>query len=155
MYPYHAISANSYEFLTDSGITYVVEFSNAGFYFGSSNVICNRIEAINFYPVLHSIKSKDPQISETLVSIIKNRCISRNGAVIYVCDSLDKKDFYRSRLFEKWNDIFNNGNYHFQAAIVEYAQELAYAGMIVDVNNPDALAFLTEFKIGIQSITSK
>jgi len=121
MYPhYQADNPDKYEFLTDNGILYVVEFTNAAYYSTSDNPIFSRIEAINFGPVSYERKIKDRRVSETVAAIIRERCRVTNGAILFICDSTDSKDECRSRLFNYWNDRFNNNEYHFQPAIIEY-----------------------------------
>ena len=145
MYPHYPTNPDSYEFLTDNGITYIVEFSNASFYFNSGNAICSRIEDVNFGPISYENKINDNRISETIVDIIKTRCRSQNGAILFICDSIDSKDKCRSRLFNTWNIRFNADEFHFQPAIIEYPERELNVGLIVEFTNPHAQEFLNEF----------
>ncbi len=145
MYPYYPTNPSSYEFLTDFGITYIVEFSQASFYFDKGCAICDRMETVSFGPIALASKVTDHQVSPTIVEIIKNRCRQRQGAVVFICDSVDSKEVCRSRLFGKWNSRFNGEVFHFQPAIIEYPDGILYVGLIVEKANPEAQLFIDDF----------
>ncbi|HMG15805.1 MAG TPA: DUF6169 family protein [Saprospiraceae bacterium] len=155
MYQHYPINDNSYQFLTDIGTTYVVEFYKASSYFHPNCNYCSRIEAISFYPISPHKSIFDINISETIADIIRIRCQEKNGAVLYVCDSIDKKEIGRSKLFERWYNIYGGGVYHFQSSIIEYQDNISYAGLIVPIANQDAILFLEEFNLGIQYLINK
>ncbi len=156
MYPYHATNQQEYFFLTDYGITYVVEFSDASAYFNPSCLLCSLIETINFSQVGPGfVKIKDNKIGPTVAEIIKSKCRSNNGAVIFVCDPSDKRDMCRSRLFDFWDSKFNNGQFYVERAIITHNTGALYIGLIVEKANLNAQSFLTEFTNTMDDIEQK
>lgn len=155
MYPFHRINADSYQFLTNKGITYIVEFSSASFYFHPGCQYCQLIEVMSFYPVGSQKQGFDDEVSETLAGILRERCNKLSVGILFICDSSDQKEICRAKLFELWNQKFNGGSHHYQKAKIEYQDGIAYAGLIVSVSNPDAIDIINEFRQGAQYIASK
>ena len=160
MYPYYPTdNPSKFGFITDKGISYIVEFSDASGYFESS---CPPIEGVSFNPIGRK-NGKDEKIASTIVEIIKYRCKAQNNAVVYVCNQSGDKS--RSKLFKGWNGMFNGGEFHFQPPIIEYpipdtdtskgCTGKIYTGIIIDTKNKHAHTYLQEFTSSLQFISGK
>ncbi len=150
MYPFYPTdNPNKFGFITDNGISYVVEFSDASGYFDPA---CPIIEGVTFNPIGRK-NGMDPKIAPTIAEIIKHRCRTRSTAVVYVCDQ--SGDRSRSKLFKGWNDMFNGGGFHFQPATIEHPQGKLYIGIIIDVQSVNAYTYMQEFSSAMQFISAK
>lgn len=154
MYPFlqSDSSLNGFYFITDSGITFNVEFSDASNYFEEIYTLHHNVESISFSPIGRRPR-KDNKIAPTICEIIKQRCISNNVAVVFVCDQTNEVS--RSRLFGQWDKQLNDGSFHFIPAIIEYPGGEIHTGLIVSATNKDADLYISEFSIGMQTISEK
>jgi len=89
-------------FNTDNGVTYEFEINQVGeTYFPESlslHQICYEI-SLNYY---ESLKTKqDERICLTVIRIVKSLLL-KGYILIFICDSLDKKQKGRHRLFNQW-----------------------------------------------------
>jgi len=156
MYQILKTSPGQYQFLTDYGIVYVVEFSDASGYFETSCALCALIENINFSQIGPShVKIGDDKIGPTVSEIIKMQCRANDGAVLFVCDPSDKRELCRSKLFDTWDKRYNNGQFHFIRAVITHPSGSLHIGLIVEAINPQANNFIDEFTNSMQSIELK
>jgi hypothetical protein len=153
MYPHHqGDNSFTYEFITDFGITYVVEFTDASPYFDSTCIICHKIESVVFSPIGKKGRM-DVRIKETICDIIRQRCLLDGVAVVFVCDQ--SGGLSRDKIFKEWDCEFNGGQFHYQPAEIEHPNGILYTGIIVAKNNPNAMHYLGEFRNSMQVIQVK
>lgn len=153
MYPYHqGDNPSAYQFVTNSGITYVVEFSDASAYFDEECDICNSIEAVAFSPIGRK-GNNDIEIKETICDIIRHRCINNGVAIVFVCDQSGGAS--RDKIFKGWDSLFNGGRFHFQPAEIEHQTGILYTGLIVEISNPNSGHFLGSFRNAMSTIAVK
>lgn len=108
MYRYKQIEDENplFSFITDTGVKYVLELLKQDF----DNIYFKDLYILSFYPVIEKgIKlSNDIKIKATISQIIIDFLSHKEDALIhYICDSSDKKQYSRNRLFSKW---FNESN---------------------------------------------
>ncbi len=55
---------------------------------------------------------------------------------MYTCESIDQKDYYRSKLFEKWISLFNDGTYQIGFKTLEYEEDnyQLHIGVIANID---------------------
>ena len=153
MYPFHqGDSSAAFQFLTDSGITYIVEFSDASGYFDNDCVLCQSIEAVAFFFFLSKGKF-DAQIRETICDIIRQRCVNNGVAIVFICDQSGGHS--RHKVFTAWDAEFNGGQFHFQPAEIVHPGGILYTGMIVQTKNPNSGHYLGEFRNNMNLIQAK
>jgi hypothetical protein len=108
MYTYKIIEDENplFSFITASGVKYVLELLKQDF----DNIYFKDLYILSFYPVVNEgVKlSNDIKIKATISQIIIDFLDNNKDALIhYVCDSSDKRQYSRNRLFSKW---FNESN---------------------------------------------
>lgn len=155
MYPYQKVDGNTYKFETALGIDYYITFSSALSRFDPSCTLRHRIEEISLDGIGYENKKFDRKTSATIAHIVKHRCNTQGGAVVFICDDYDDRDEIRSRAFKRWDREHNNNECHYKAAVVIYTDVNLYAGIIVPRNNPHANTFISQFDYTINSIKNK
>lgn len=94
------IKEDEYSFLTDSGVIYTAYFiiENAGF----------NIYSFGFDKNKDGEYVPDVKIKNTILCLISAFIERNDGAVLYVCDSLDGRALSRRRLFYRWFYEYND-----------------------------------------------
>lgn len=155
MYRLQQIDPETYTFKTDLGVSYLIGFSSAAFRYDDSCVLRGNVEEIAFDPISGDVSSHDRNISATICELIKYRCQTANGAIIYVCSHDEKKSRHRAITFRKWAKEFNDDTYYFKSITLKYLDATMYAGIIVQQQNPDALDYIAEFDFMVKQIENK
>lgn len=136
-----AISPNTYRFMTDYGVDIAVSFdldeileSGEAYMFNINNV--NRQKS-----------PRDLKVRDTVVSIIDNFFEVNAVALLYICETGDKKQAMRNRLFESWFAYANeNDLYLIMVANVLDADNVEnYAALILRKDNPHFVDYVSEF----------
>ena len=136
-----AISPNTYRFMTDYGVDIAVSFdldeileSGEAYMFNINNV--NRQKSPG-----------DLKVRDTVVSIIDNFFEVNAVALLYICETGDKKQAMRNRLFESWFAYANeNDLYLIMVANVLDADNVEnYAALILRKDNPHFVDYVSEF----------
>jgi len=113
--PYNVVSEpdETYSFITDKGVIYIITFSDVSHY-------CEDIKPIfefSLYPKEETIpKNKngkavipsDSRISETIQYFLLEFFEVNDRCLLFVCDSLDSKHEARSRRFNMWFTRLNS-----------------------------------------------
>lgn len=102
-------------FTTKHGLQYFVSFQKMNF----ENAFFNKLYSIDFYEANNQKFFNDPSIEITITSII-NQYFKDNPDIIlnYVCDSVDFKQDFRQKLFDKW--YHNIKSYEFSKVNFQY-----------------------------------
>ena len=93
-----------FTFETEQNLSYYVAFRNMQV---ETLPLCN-LESIDFSEVDKKKGYHDIEVSTTIIEIINNY-INRDSSIIihYICDSSDKKQHFRNKLFNRWFDLNN------------------------------------------------
>lgn len=136
-----AISPNTYRFMTDYGVDIAVSFdldeileSGEAYMFNINNV--NRQKS-----------PRDSKVRDTVVSIIDNFFEVNAVALLYICETGDRKQAMRNRLFESWFAYANEKDlYLIMVANVLDADNVEnYAALILRKDNPHFVDYVSEF----------
>ena len=98
------LDENTSVFVTDSEITYFIEFFSYSYMF-PANAKLGNIYTFNFYPSKEQAKERiktDSRIKATILDLLTKFFKANNTALVTICDSADKKEMYRHKLFDKW-----------------------------------------------------
>ncbi len=103
-------------FTTKHGLQYFVSFHKMNF----DNVFFEKLYSIDFYEANNQKFFNDPLIETTITSIVNDYFKNNPDIVLnYVCDSIDFKQDFRQKLFDKWyrntqNDEFSKINFQYE-----------------------------------------
>ena len=106
MYEYHLLEGNDplFSFVTKHGLSYCVAFRKMDF----DNPFFDYLYSFDFWETSNQKFSKDDGIGTTISAIIFNFFkINPKCMLHYICDSMDDKHTFRSKLFKKWYDKSN------------------------------------------------
>lgn len=111
-YPLQQNDEYSYEFVTDAGIRYKIYFLDYSYMFAEyAHITCPvysfNIDAIEGNP---DNTPGDDRVGAT-VSAIMNLFFSRiDNVAVYVCDSMDERQYARKKKFDLWFYSYNDGS---------------------------------------------
>lgn len=136
-----AISPNTYRFMTDYGVDIAVSFD--------LDEILESVEAymFNINNVNRQKSPRDLKVRDTVVSIIDNFFEVNAVALLYICETGDRKQAMRNRLFESWFAYANEKDqYLIMVANVLDADNVEnYAALILRKDNPNFVDYVSEF----------
>lgn len=147
-----------YQFTTDNDIKYLLYFKQVDSNvenIASSKLISNTLE-FGFSPTSKKRTKKDPKIEQTIIGAIDaffNK--SNEGILVYICDTDDKKQKFRQKLFIKWFDTYNKGQY-----VREYFEyedkndQPQIISIIFKSAHPNRINIITEFYNNVSSTDS-
>lgn len=105
--------------------------------------------------VLHRINAtvnnqkspRDLKVRDTIIAIIDNFFDVNTVALLYICETSDRMQAMRNRLFESWFAYANsNDNYTIMVAKVHDLEDVDnYAAMILRKDNPHFVDYVSEF----------
>lgn len=99
-------------FTTDFNIIYAIEFYDYSMMF-PKNFKNENIYTFNFFVLNgneYKTQPKDERVKLTIFSCLIDFFQNIENVVITICDSLDKKEFSRHKLFDKWFSEMKNTN---------------------------------------------
>ncbi len=130
-----------YSFVTEAGVEYSVHFTEE-FALGG----CNTYQFM-FSKLTTEHTSFDEQIRQTLIAIIEEFFYANHDVLLYICDTSDNREAFRSRLFANWFKQFAVSSvYEFRSAHTKVEGEGFYAAIIVEKNNPKLQAVIADFE---------
>lgn len=100
---------------------------------------------------------QDPLVRITITEIIREFFRVNNATMLYICETADRKQAMRSRLFSHWFDNFNERkNYTFiQSRIDDEEGVVNYFAIIVRKDNPNYSSVIDEFSSAIKFFSEK
>lgn len=103
-------------FTTKYGLEYFVSFQKMDF----KNVFFENLYALDFGEINNQKFFNDPLIEATIITIISNYFQANPNMILnYVCDSIDFKQDFRKKLFDRWymktqNNEFSKINFQYE-----------------------------------------
>lgn len=140
-YEVRAVSDGDFEFITDCGIHYIVNFIDdtplggcATFQFAFKKNISQR-------------SAHDIKVATTIHAIIDEFFRSNLNVLLYICDTSDHREEYRNRLFLQWFEYYAESNrFTIRTANAEIEGEGFYVAIIVENRNPKLGDIIREFE---------
>lgn len=135
------VAPNTYRFVTDYGVEIAISFdlddileSGESYMFNITNVNKQR-------------SPRDIKVRDTVISIIDNFFEVNSVALLYICETGDRKQAMRNRLFDSWFAYANSQEqYVIMVANIHDMEGLDnYAAMILRKDNPHFLEYVSEF----------
>lgn len=129
------------EFITDSGIRFNVGFQT------SDILTCAETYQFIIVNTEHKKSPKDPKLRNTIMAIIESFFMLNNKVMLYICDTGDSKQAFRSHLFEYWSRIFPHKNLYYTTSvnILDEEEIMNYASLTLRLDHPNFAEAVNEF----------
>jgi hypothetical protein len=98
-----------YFFTTDLNVTYRIVFDDLDQIFNQYPTLQGRVFSYSFYPLTDftgKVKA-DLRIKQTIAYSISNFFTKNDNLIVFVCDSSDRREMCRKKLFDRWFGEFN------------------------------------------------
>ena len=145
------IEPNTYRFVTEYGVEIAISFdlddileSGESYMFNITNVNKQR-------------SPRDLKVRDTVISIIDNFFEVNSVALLYICETGDRKQAMRNRLFDSWFAYANSKEqYVIMVANIHDVEGVDnYAAMILRKDNPKFVDYVSEFNSTINMFRVK
>lgn len=145
------LSPNTYCFVTEYGVEIAISFdlddileSGESYMFNITNVNRQR-------------SPRDMKVRDTVISIIDNFFEVNSVALLYICETGDRKQAMRNRLFDSWFAYANaQEQYVIMVANIHDMEGVDnYAAMILRKDNPKFVDYVSEFNSTINMFKVK
>ena len=104
----------------------------------------------------HQPSPLDQKLRETILLIIEAFFTANPDILLYICETGDGRQAFRSRLFIRWFNTYSNRDaYGMQTAEVQEGKTKNFAALIVQKSNPRLTEILAEFDETISILTNK
>ena len=104
----------------------------------------------------HRPSPNDLKLKDTIFRIVEAFFAANPDILLYICETGDRKQAFRSRLFIRWfNTYTRRDDYVMQIAEVEVEDTKNFAALIVQKSNPRLQEIITEFNETISILTDK
>lgn len=104
----------------------------------------------------HQPSPNDSKLKDTIFRIIEAFFAANPDILLYICETGDRKQAFRSRLFIRWFNTYNRrDNYVMQTAEVMDGDIKNFAALIVQKSNPRLQEIIAEFDETISILTNK
>ena len=149
-----------YKVWTENGCDYLVETSR-GQIFEIGFMDDYSIWPTGAYQFTISNQSHQPspldlKLRETILLLIEAFFDSNPDILLYICETGDGRQAFRSRLFIRWFNTYSGRDaYVMQTAEVQEGKTRNFAALIVQKSNPRLTEILAEFDETISILTDK
>ena len=104
----------------------------------------------------HLPSPNDRKLRETILLLIEAFFAANPDILLYICETGDGKQTFRSRLFVRWFNTYNRrDDYVMQTAEVEEEGTKNFAALIVQKSNPRLREIIAEFDETISILANK
>ena len=104
----------------------------------------------------HQPSPLDQKLRETILLIIESFFTANPDILLYICETGDGRQAFRSRLFIRWFNTYSNRDaYVMQTAEVQEGKTKNFAALIVQKSNPRLNEIIAEFDETISILTNK
>lgn len=147
-YPLLENDPYSFEFITDTGIKYKIYFLDYSYMFADyTNITCPvysfNIDAIEGDP---DNSPGDDKVGAT-VSDVMNLFFSKvDNVAVYVCDSMDERQFARKRKFDRWFYAYNDGSLIKEDGLAIIEGTEIYNALLLHKHNKQLIDIILAFK---------
>lgn len=150
-YEVSAVNEGCYQFFTDHGVHCTVEFVL------DDSLMSRETYHLVIVNVNHQKSPSDAKVRDTIIAIIDEFFIENNTTLLYICETGDKKQALRNRLFERWFSMYKRkAQYTFVASSLKDEEGIEnYTAIIVRNDNPELSAIIAEFTETISLLSSK
>jgi hypothetical protein len=150
-YEVSAVNDGCYQFFTDYGVHCTVEFVL------DDSLLSHETYHLVIVNVNHQKSPSDVKVRDTIIAIIDEFFVENNTTLLYICETGDKKQALRNRLFERWFSTYKRkAQYTFVASSLKDDEGIEnYAAIIVRNDNPDLSAIIAEFTETISLLSTK
>lgn len=150
-YEVSAVNDGCYQFFTDYGVHCTVEFVL------DDSLLGHETYHLVIVNVNHQKSPSDVKVRDTIIAIIDEFFVENNTTLLYICETGDKKQALRNRLFERWFSTYERkAQYTFVASSLKDDEGIEnYAAIIVRNDNPDLSAIVAEFTTTISLLSTK
>ena len=150
-YEVSAVNDGCYQFFTDYGVHCTVEFVL------DDSLLSHETYHLVIVNVNHQKSPSDVKVRDTIIAIIDEFFIENNTTLLYICETGDKKQALRNRLFERWFSTYERkAQYTFVASSLKDEEGIEnYTAIIVRNDNPELSAIIAEFTETISLLSSK
>ena len=98
----------------------------------------------------------DQRLRETILLLIEAFFAANPDILLYICETGDGKQAFRSRLFVRWFNTYNKrDDYVMQTAEVQDGEDRNFAALIVQKSNPRLTEIVADFDETIKLLTEK
>lgn len=98
----------------------------------------------------------DPKLRDTIFSLIDAFFVVNPDILLYICETGDGKQEFRSRLFVRWFNTYSGRDaYVMKTAEVKEGETKNFAALIIQKDNPRAEIIIAEFDETISILTNK
>ena len=151
--PYDVSQAGEgcYQFFTSHGVHCSIEFVL------DDSLMTHEAYHLVIVNVNHHRSPNDVKLRDTIISIIDDFFDKNNSTLLYICETGDRRQAIRNRLFERWFYTYKRKNqYTFVASSLKDDDGVEnYAAIIVRNDNPQLSAIVNEFTETISLLSSK
>ena len=150
-YEVSAVNDGCYQFFTDYGVHCTVEFVL------DDSLLSHETYHLIIVNVNHQKSPSDVKVRDTIIAIIDEFFVENNTTLLYICETGDKKQALRNRLFERWFSTYERkAQYTFVASSLKDEEGIEnYTAIIVRNDNPELSAIIAEFTETISLLSSK
>ncbi len=150
-YEVSAVNDGCYQFFTDYGVHCTVEFVL------DDSLLSHETYHLVIVNVNHQKSPSDVKVRDTIIAIIDEFFVENNTTLLYICETGDKKQALRNRLFERWFSMYKRkAQYTFVASSLKDEEGIEnYTAIIVRNDNPELSAIIAEFTETISLLSSK
>ena len=142
---------NYFEFFTNHNVHYSVGFMEDD---GLMHSEAYHLIIVN----VENMKSpNDIKVKDTVLAIIEEFFNKNISSLLYICETGDGKQSFRSRLFERWFSTYDKkANYtSMTSSIVDEEGVANFATIIVRNDNPHLMDIITDFTTTVQILSQK
>ena len=150
-YEVSEVSESCCQFFTDHGVHCSVEFVL------DDSLMSRETYHLIVVNVNHQKSPSDVKVRDTIITIIDEFFEKNNTTLLYICETGDKKQALRNRLFERWFSTYERKTqYTFVASSLKDDEGIEnYAAIIVRNDNPDLSSIVSEFTTTISLLSAK
>lgn len=99
-YPIVENPDGTYSFLSDYGINYSIALFDASFHF--NNIVIPDGNIVEFSFGADKELPIDKKVTDTVLQFLSDFFQNSQNVLLYVCESIDRKQLPRKRIFDKW-----------------------------------------------------
>ena len=137
--------------VTDSGVMYLISFIEDDLlqYAESYQMIISNVS--------NKKSPRDSKLRRTILAIIYEFFENSEHALLYICDTGDRKQRMRQRLFSYWfNSSSRKSDFAFMSADITDIEGIQnYAAIILRIDNPSFESIMNEFYMTVRVLRQK